>query len=264
MVHYNGQWHQLLWSNTKQCFGLGHLRPLYSQWDIKPDSAPSNPNHNSTDSDSSDSTNVRIRTTNVSFTQPAMLTAQTQVMQMQTVLVPPSSGTTSNPPPANPPPQAAQLATATDLQNVFDRALCCNPGSGGSGLGVPGGPGGGGPGGPGGLGRGTLAPPPIALNVFQPVAGAGGDIKIMGQPPPVFYGDWTKADKFLDQVEGYLQLNHNIVGFNLPIKKVAFTLSHIQGAETAGWKCNMGWLLDALDPVADNVPALWDQFLLEF
>ena len=26
----------------------------------------------------------------------------------------------------------------------------------------------------------------------------------------------------------------------------------------------MGHLLDALDPVADNVPALWDQFLLEF
>ena len=87
---------------------------------------------------------------------------------------------------------------------------------------------------------------------------------MMGQPPPVFYGDRTKADEFLDQVEGYLRLNRDVTGFNLPIKKVAFTLSHIQGAETAGWKRDMGCLLDALDPVADNVPALWDQFLLEF
>ena len=87
---------------------------------------------------------------------------------------------------------------------------------------------------------------------------------MMGQPPPVFYGDRTKADEFLDQVEGYLRLNRDVTGFNLPIKKVAFTLSHIQGAETAGWKRDMGRLLDALDPIADNVPTLWDQFLLEF
>ena len=35
-------------------------------------------------------------------------------------------------------------------------------------------------------------------NAFQPIAGAGGDIKMMGQLPPVFYGDRTKADEFLD------------------------------------------------------------------
>jgi hypothetical protein len=87
---------------------------------------------------------------------------------------------------------------------------------------------------------------------------------MMGQPPPVFYGDRTKADEFLDQVEGYLWLNRDVAGFNLPIKKVTFTLSHIQGAETVGWKRNMGRLLDALDPVVDNVPTLWEQFLLEF
>ena len=262
-VHYNGQWHQLLWSNTKQRFGLGHPRPLYSQWDIEPDPAPLNPKNDTTDSDSSDSVNARIRTTNVSFTQPVMLTTQTQTTQTQASLIPP--GTTSNPPPVNPPPQGAQLVTAADLQNMFDRALRCNPGGGGSSPGAPGGPGGGGPGGPGRPGGpGGGAPPPIAPNAFQPVAGAGGDIKMMGQPPPVFYGDRTKADEFLDQVEGYLRLNRNVAGFNLPIKKVAFTLSHIQGAETAGWKRDMGRLLDTLDPVTDNVPALWDQFLLEF
>jgi hypothetical protein len=57
-VHHNGQWHQLLWSNTKQRFGLGHPRPLYSQWDIEPEPAPSNPDHDTTDSDSSDSINA--------------------------------------------------------------------------------------------------------------------------------------------------------------------------------------------------------------
>ena len=122
-VHYNRQWHQLLWSNTKQRFGLGHPRPLFSQWDIEPEPAPSNPDHDTTDSDSSDSTNARIQTTNVSFSQPTMSSTQTQTAQTQTALVPPSSGTTSNPPPANPPPQGAQLANAADMQNVFDRAL---------------------------------------------------------------------------------------------------------------------------------------------
>jgi hypothetical protein len=48
------------------------------------------------------------------------------------------------------------------------------------------------------------------------------------------------------------------------MKKMAFMLSHIQGDKTVAWKCKMGKLLNMLNPIADNVPALWDQFLLEF
>jgi hypothetical protein len=87
---------------------------------------------------------------------------------------------------------------------------------------------------------------------------------MMGQPPPVFLGDRTKADNFVDQVKAYLRLNRDVSGFNSPMKKMAFMLSHIQGDETVAWKREMGELLDGLDPVNDNVPALWDQFLLKF
>jgi hypothetical protein len=45
---------------------------------------------------------------------------------------------------------------------------------------------------------------------------------------------------------------------------MAFMLSHIQGDKMVTWKHEMGELLNMLDPVADNIPALWDQFLLEF
>jgi hypothetical protein len=48
------------------------------------------------------------------------------------------------------------------------------------------------------------------------------------------------------------------------MKKMAFMLWHIQGAETNAWKSEMGDLFDRLDPVADNIPALWDQFIVEF
>jgi len=87
---------------------------------------------------------------------------------------------------------------------------------------------------------------------------------MMGQPPPVFHGDRIKADDFVDQVKGYLRLNRDVPGFNSPMKKMAFMLSHIQGTETSGWKRDMGELLDGLDPAVDNIPALWDQFLIEF
>ena len=41
-------------------------------------------------------------------------------------------------------------------------------------------------------------------------------------------------------------------------------LLHIQGTKTSGWKHDMGELLNSLDPAIDNIPALWDQFLVEF
>jgi hypothetical protein len=41
-------------------------------------------------------------------------------------------------------------------------------------------------------------------------------------------------------------------------------LSHISGEETTGWQWEMGNFLDTLDPIADNIPAVWDQFLTEF
>ena len=178
-----------------------------------------------------------------------MSATATTTTQTQTTTSQPTSTTTA-------------LATAADVQNAFNNALRRQPGpgSGPPGGGAPGGGGGGGPpaggGAPGPLGAGPNA-------ALQPIP-IVGDVKMMGQPPPIFYGDRTKADHFLDQVQAYLRLNRDVTGFNSPMKKMAFMLLHIQGEETNAWTREMGNLLDRLDPVADNIPLLWDQFLTEF
>ena len=48
------------------------------------------------------------------------------------------------------------------------------------------------------------------------------------------------------------------------MKKVALTLSLMQGPDMKLWVNSMGGMLEQLDPAIDNVPALWDQFLEEF
>jgi len=86
----------------------------------------------------------------------------------------------------------------------------------------------------------------------------------MGQLPFVFDRDQTKADDFIDEVKGYLLLNQDINGFNSPIKKVAFTLTLIKGIDTTGWTRDIRTWLEGLNPAVDNVPTVWDQFLVEF
>jgi hypothetical protein len=85
----------------------------------------------------------------------------------------------------------------------------------------------------------------------------------MGQVPQVFTGDCSQADNFIKEVKGYLCLNQDVAGFNLPIKKIAFMLMLIKGLDMAGWTHDMGDFLDTRDP-ADSIPDLWTQFLLEF
>ncbi len=86
----------------------------------------------------------------------------------------------------------------------------------------------------------------------------------MGELPNVFNGDRTKAESFIDQLNHYFLLNLNIPGFNSPIKKVALAITLIKGPDVTGWTRALGELLRALDPVHDNVPALWEHFKREF
>jgi len=86
----------------------------------------------------------------------------------------------------------------------------------------------------------------------------------MGGLLQVFSGDRLLADDFIKEVKGYLQLNQDIAGYNSPIKKVALTLTLMKGPQVAGWTRNMGTWLDTLDPILDNIPDVWDQFLFEF
>ena len=143
--------------------------------------------------------------------------------------------------------QSQRIASA--MQQAFQQKKKLGPPSGGGGSGPPGGGGGSGP--PGG------GQPPA---VQQPVPLAS-DIKAMGSLPQIFYGDRSKADNFIKEVKGYFHLNADVAGYNLPYKKVAFTLTLVKGEETAQWVRNMGNWLDTIDPVADNVKDLWLQFL---
>ena len=61
----------------------------------------------------------------------------------------------------------------------------------------------------------------------QPVPPAP-DVKAMGSLLQIFYGDWSKADDFIEEVKGYFHLNADVPGYNSPYKKVAFTLTLVK------------------------------------
>ena len=86
----------------------------------------------------------------------------------------------------------------------------------------------------------------------------------MGVLPQIFHGDRNKANDFINKVKAYLCLNMDITGYNSPFKKVAFTLTLIIGESTALWVRDMGNWLDGLILPRDNIPSLWNKFLMEF
>jgi Retrotransposon gag protein len=123
--------------------------------------------------------------------------------------------------------------------------------------------GGGGSRGGGRGGGGGGAPAPINPAQLQPVP-AAPNVKAMGMLPSPFYGDRTKAEQFIEEVKTYLRLNTDIPGFDSPMKKVVFVLTHMKGPNVAGWVHNNGEILDNLQLPQDNVPLLWMQFCIEF
>jgi hypothetical protein len=48
------------------------------------------------------------------------------------------------------------------------------------------------------------------------------------------------------------------------IMKVAFAFTFIKGPKVAGWVRDMGEFLDNLDPIIDDIPKVWEQFLNNF
>jgi hypothetical protein len=147
--------------------------------------------------------------------------------------------------------QLATNAVIQGLNDAFNNALSRNPPGGGGGRGR----GGGGRGGRGGGGN----PPAAAL---QPVAQAT-DVRAMGKQSESFYGNRTKAEEFIEEVQGYLRLNADIAGLNSPRNKIVFTLTCMKGSEVVGWTKSIGQMLDRLN-LDQNIPLLWDHFLQEF
>jgi hypothetical protein len=78
----------------------------------------------------------------------------------------------------------------------------------------------------------------------------------MGGLPEKFNGDQCLADDFIEKVKQYLHLNQDVPGYNSPMKKVAFTLTLMEGPEVTGWVCQMGEVIDRLNPLMQNFPAV--------
>src|SRR6266403_3712123 len=53
--------------------------------------------------------------------------------------------------------------------------------------------------------------------------------KPWGKTPPLFKGERSKADTFMNEVEKYLTLNDDVAGFKSPKKKVVLVLTFMQG-----------------------------------
>src|SRR5712672_611191 len=168
-----------------------------------------------------------------SYPAPTMASTTTQTL------------TSTQPPPARPQAQPAPPpVTRQQIDDAFNRAFRRAIREGG---------GGGGSGG---------AQPPIPPQALQPVPCAP-DVRAMGKLPADFHGDQAKGEDFLGECKGYLLLNEDVPGFDSPKKKIQFVLTHMKGPDVAGWVKDMQTLLTTIDP-ANNVPILWDQFLVEF
>jgi hypothetical protein len=131
----------------------------------------------------------------------------------------------------------------------INRALNQNPGGsagGNSGENLP--------------GEGPLA----GAAALEQVVAQAGDARLIGALPFTFTRNRTQAEAFLAAIQTYLNLNFNVPGFNSPMKKVALTLSLMQGPDIELWVDSMGRMLEQLDLAIDNVPVLWDQFLNKF
>ena len=166
------------------------------------------------------------------------------------------ASTAPKPPPSSP----SQIVTKFHQSFNLPRSPV---GGGGGGGGAEGGGGGGGGTGGGG-GGGLPAPQPPQQPQQQQNVAPAADVKAMGKLPDTFDGDQTKVEDFIKEVKGYLRLNQDVAGFNSPMKKVAFTLMHMKGPKVANWVKTMGETIEGLNPLVNNIPAVWTTFLDTF
>ncbi len=139
--------------------------------------------------------------------------------------------------------------TEAELEDLLNVAM--GERGGGTGGTPPGPPAGGGP--PGGGGPATAGGA-----AAQPIA-AAANIKAMGKDPPLFKGERSKADTFMNEVEKYLTLNYDVAGFNSPKKKVVLVLTFMQGPEVEEWTRGMlQWIQQISDE--SNTDHIWRVF----
>ena len=85
----------------------------------------------------------------------------------------------------------------------------------------------------------------------------------MGKDPPTFHGDRSKADTFMNEVEKYLTLNDDVMGFKSPKKKVVLVLTFMQGPEVEEWTRGMLQWIQQI-PDESNTEFVWHVFQRRF
>jgi hypothetical protein len=89
------------------------------------------------------------------------------------------------------------------------------------------------------------APPPIVLN--PPMAGTGGNTKILGAAPEPFEGKPEKAEAFWNNLENYFYLNGDV--FNTDGKKISSALTYFKIGTSA-----REWAQDLQKKALDRTP----------
>src|SRR6266446_3726827 len=249
---YQGVWHQLKYTNTREdkLIYLSEPFPEVHNYDVEV------PKHVTYDAPTSKSETKRDPLDITICNSPALLKeplapetptipmpffaiaksdlsqlTMTTLTQTTTQAAAQASTTASNPPPL----------TRQELEDLLNIAM---------------GERGGGP--PGG-GGGATANPPAQL---QPIAPAA-NVKAMGKDPPLFKGQREKANTFMNEVEKYLALNHDVTGFNSPKKKVTLVLTFMQGPEVEEWTRGiLQWIQQINDQ--SNMDNVWCIFCRHF
>ena len=273
VAHHNGVWHRVVPRNTG--FYRKEPRPSISTFDTydlaevlqeikepspvnedfppfeEPEKVPSD----DSDDEPEDDENAQIRNSPIITSPPPYTFLPTPIMASTSIV---TQTTTAQASTAPKPPPSLPNQIVTKFWQSFNLPRSPTGGGGGGGRGGGGGGGRGGGGGKGGGGGGTPAPqqPQQQQNVMP-----AANVKAMGKLPDPFDGDWAKAEDFIEEVKGYLHLNQDVAGFNSPMKKVAFTLMHMKGPKVANWVKTMGETIEGLDPLVDNIPAIWTTFL---
>ena len=267
---YNGKWHMLGHSNKKDKPVVGKEIDWLHRYDLSKATNKPKKDKEPEEYDEPEGTDeieeLVARTQSIriqSISQPTMSSTMTTQTETGTITMTSGNTGTTDMNGGNTGMTAAgnSLSTPETIKQMLHSAMRCHtntgPPPGGSGGGGGGFPGGGGAPGGGGL------PPTQPQQAQNPIPN-NPDVKIMGSLPNEFLGDRSMAEDFIEELKRYLCLNRDVAGYDSPIKKATFTLTLIKGKETAGWVQAMGNFLDTLDPVIQNVPAIWDTFLAEF
>ena len=86
----------------------------------------------------------------------------------------------------------------------------------------------------------------------------------MGALPEIFSSDRDTADKFIEALKNYFQLNHAVTQLQSNKTKIALALTCIQGPLVTQWVRIVGDWVDNLTPQEDADPDVWAQFLEQF